>query len=397
MRNLGAIASLLLAAAPGCAPPAATAADRVLPAGELKSLRGAFQDRLFLTGELQAVQAEKIMVPRTPVWTLPIRWIASDGSWVARGEKVLELDNSQFTAELEQKELALSGAHNDLARKEAEVGGRLAELEFTLDEKRIALDKARIDAEIPQDIRPEREWHEAQLAVRRAEAAHDKALTDLEANRRAAEAELEELRIALRRASEEIETARRAIDLLTLLAPREGILIVAENRGEGRKFQVGDSVWVGLEVMRIPELSEMKVLAKLSDVDDGKVTPGMPVRVSLDIAPGRVYEGSVAEISPVAQEENNRSLRRSFQVTIRLDESDPAVMRPGLSVRAEVLTSLLDGVVTVPRAALDWDGTAPHVLLADGSAVEVELGPCDALRCVVERGLEPDVRLRVGA
>ena len=49
---------------------------------------------------------------------------------------------------------------------------------------------------------------------------------------------------------------------------------VADHPWEGRKFQEGDSPWVGLTVMRIPELSKMRVLAKLMDVDDGRLAPG---------------------------------------------------------------------------------------------------------------------------
>ena len=58
---------------------------------------GTLQRRLLLTGELQAVDSEKIHVPRTPTWRMPIRWMEEDGALVTLGQKVLELDNVQFT------------------------------------------------------------------------------------------------------------------------------------------------------------------------------------------------------------------------------------------------------------------------------------------------------------
>ena len=43
-------------------------------------------------------------------------------------------------------------------------------------------------------------------------------------------------------------TAEEAIAAMTLQAPRDGILVVATQGREGRKYQVGDNVWVGLSV-----------------------------------------------------------------------------------------------------------------------------------------------------
>ena len=81
----------------------------------------------------------------------------------------------------------------------------------------------------------------------------------------------------------------------------------------------------------------MKVVAQLSDVDDGRIAVGMRVRCTLDTYPDRVFEGEVVSISPIAKEENNRSLRRFFQVEVLLVESAPERMRPGMSVKVEVL------------------------------------------------------------
>ena len=329
-----------------------------------------------LTGELEAVRSEKIYVPRTPVWQLPIRWMEQDGVHATEGHKILELDNTQFTGDLEQTRLARSKAHNDLIRKRADVGGELSEKEFMLERRRIELEKARIEAAIPMAILPEREYQEFQLAVARAEFEHDNAAEDLETTRIASDAEIEELRIALERAADEIVVAERAIQELSLEAPRDGILVVAQNHEAGRKFQVGDNVWVGLAVMSIPDLSSMKVVAQLSDVDDGRIAVGDRARCTLDAYPELRFAGRVTEVAPIAQEDDNESLRRSFRVEVHLDESDPEHMRPGMSVKVEVLPRPMpEEVVVVPRAALDLDASPPRVLLADGSRAEVTAGP----------------------
>jgi HlyD family secretion protein len=154
-----------------------------------------------------------------------------------------------------------------------------------------------------------------------------------------------------------------------------------------------------MTVASLPDLSAMSVQASLSDVDDGRIQPGMEVLCTLDAYPGQAFAGRVAEISPVARESRRSPLLRFFPVHIKLDRSDPGRMRPGMSVRVEVLGAELKNVLLVPRAALDFaagPGVAgnPRALLASGGTAPVKLGECTALECVVESGLAEGTRLR---
>lgn len=354
--------------------------------GDLQVRRASFESRVLLTGQLQAIRADRIVVPRTPAFRMPIRWMAEDGAWVTEGQKVLELDNTQFSGNLEEQRLAESTTLNQLMQKEADIAVDTADKEFAVERTRILLEQARIEAEVPAEVLARRDYQERQLALARAEVEHEKAVEDLRTTREAADAELDELRIKLKKVRDELRTAERAIDALILRAPRDGILIVAENRREGRKYQVGDNVWVGLAVMEIPDLSAMKVEALLSDVDDGKIEPGMPAECTLDTYPDEVFAGRVAEIAPVAAEQGWSSLRRAFRAVIELDSADPERMRPGMSVRVEVLATAPEEALVAPRAALDFSEDPPLLTLADGGRVEVEVGACNAMDCVIEDG-----------
>ena len=108
----------------------------------------------------------------------------------------------------------------------------------------------------------------------------------------------------------------------------------------------------------------------------------------------RSFAGHVTEIAPIAQEDSNQSMRRSFRVVILLDESDPERMRPGMSVKAEILPPPRDDSLVVPRIALDLSNEPYHAMLADGSTAEVRLGPCNSMACVIEEGLDEGARLR---
>ena len=261
----------------------------------------------------------------------------------------------------------------------------------------MALRKAEIRAAVPADVQPRRQYQEAQLAYEEARVAYDKAVADLEAHRSAAEARLQVLRIEVAKAEREVREAQRAIDTMMLRAPRSGIVVAGENLREGRKYRVGDTVSVGVPVFELPDLSEMSVDAWLPDVDDGEIAPGMPAVCTLDAYPDRHIPGRVVSITPVAQVVGPRSERRAFRVRVDLAEADAGIMRPGMSVKVEVTTVRLDGVLLVPRAALTFAAEGVSVHPAGGGRVNVRLGPCNALECVLQQGPAEGTVLEVGA
>jgi HlyD family secretion protein len=381
---LGALGALWLACA-ACVDSRVDASGPVLTAR-----RGALRTRILLTGELAAARALELKVPQTRSGQLQIRWMERDGTAVRAGQRVLELDNSSFTAELEEKRLKASQAADELARKEAESESGAAEKAFEVEKNRSEAARARMKANVPTDIFSAREVQERQLDLRRAETALAKAETDLDAYREESEADLKLQRIELETSRREIVQAEKAIAALSLRAPRDGIVLSADHPWEGRKVQEGDSVWAGMTVAVLPDLASLIVEADLSDVDDGRIAAGMEAACTLDAYPSERFGCRVAEIAPVARERSSSSLRRYFPVRVTLDRLDPR-MRPGMSVRVEVLGPEVRGLI-VPREALDL-AASPRVLLADGGAIPVRLGPCNAAECLVE-GLPDGAALR---
>ena len=390
------LGAALAASLSGCSEEGAHAAARGESGGALVAHRGTLRQRLLLSGELEAERGDALSVPHTNQFQLQIRWLAEDGSAVKADEPVVGFNNSQFASDLEEKRLTASDAGSELQRTSAEAETGTAEKQFAVEKARSEEEKAKIAASVPKDLLALREYQDRQLALRRAETELAKAREDLDAATRGGARDVGVKKIALEKTQREIHTAEGAIEALTLRAPRAGMVLIGDHPWEGRKLRVGDTVWVGMKVASLPDLSAMSVQASLSDVDDGRIQPGMPVLCTLDAYPDQVFKGRVADISPVARESRRSPLLRYFPVRIKLDRSDPQRMRPGMSVRVEVLGTELKDVLLVPRAALDFAGTAgsPRALLATGGAVPVKLGACEALECVVESGLAEGTRLR---
>jgi multidrug efflux pump subunit AcrA (membrane-fusion protein) len=386
---------LVLCACSGGGPHHAEQAEEA--ARTVKVAKGEVVDRVLLTGSIEATHAEEMRVPRTDAWELPIRWMAEDGAQVKQGERVLEFDNAQFTAQLQQQKLAVLDAAIAFDTFVGVSALQVQDKQFALDSAKIQLEKAKVLAAIPADILPARTYQERQLELKRQERAVEKAEKDLAAAKASASLDRQVKQIELDKAKADIEHAEKSIDALTIKAPRDGIAVVDEHPWEGRKYQIGDTVQPGWTIVSLPEFAAgMEVHADLSDVDDGRINVGMTGTCTLDAYPGDPLPCIVKELMPVASGDRE-SLRRGFAVVLSIDKFDRDRMIPGMAVKVELKRQPLAGLV-VPRAAVRFDeaGTKTRVRLASGEMKDIELDACDAEGCAVKSGLAENDAVVVG-
>src|SRR6185436_13210126 len=165
MSRLAALAVVLTVAA-GCfsgysdsAPP---------PSNDLRVHRGPFAQDLTISGELEAARGEVLSVPRLPQWQSTIKWIVDDGTIVKAGDPVVELDNSSFTSDLDQKRQAETQAVQELQQREAEWTADLEQKQLDAEKAQSELEKAELNAAIPKDVLSLRKYEEYQTGLARA-------------------------------------------------------------------------------------------------------------------------------------------------------------------------------------------------------------------------------------
>jgi multidrug resistance efflux pump len=385
--------SVAIALLVGCTTAPTIEAYRAGPE-RLEVVRGPLEDHVLLTGELDAADSIQLSVPRTNSWQLSIRWMATEGARVDQGDRLLEFDNTALTQQLRELELSIIRTDNDLASHRASSSVEIDEKLLEVERQRVEVAKAKLDASVPPSLVSQREWHDYKLALERAKTAHASAVDALEAARKAAALEQEVKEIELDKAERTYERSIKQLDALVLTAPRDGVLIVADHPWFGRRLQVGDVVQPGFAAVKVSNVEVMKVTAQLSDVDDGRIAVGMPATCTLDAYPDRPFTGRITEVSAIAQPPNEKSTRRFFSVTIALDQTDTTVMRPGMSVRVDVLARAETDVLQAPRAGLRRDGDEWRAALSGGGERSVEVDFCTPLACSVSAGVTVGERLR---
>lgn len=170
----------------------------------------------------------------------------------------------------------------------------------------------------------------------------------------------------------------------TVAAPLSGVVMrfVPENTQQGApKFpRIGDYI-TGLfdsqtptYLMTVADLSKLVVRLQISEMDILKLSPGMPVNVTVDALPGKTFEGKVHAIAP--QAEKNSAGLKVFKVEVLLAAAD-AKLRPGMTARVDALLEQRKGVLKVPLGALFEEGgkTVVYVQAAEGPRkLEVQVG-----------------------
>lgn len=359
--------------------------------------RGTFESKVPAPGNLEAVQATPVTVPLGVPGPFRIGWLAPDGSRVRQGDVVIRFDPSEIEKRLVDAGDDLREARLRLDKQQVESRAKVEKLERDLALAKLEVENARqfqkkdgmifsrheiIESDIDQELAEQRTEH----ASRTRHTEEQLARTD--------DALLE---IKIRQADARIGLARQALEALSVTAPHDGVLILKRN-WRGETTRVGDSVWNGQPLAEIPDLAAMQAEVFVLEADAGGLKPGKAAQVVVESAPGRTFGARIARVDSLAKPRISGSPVQYFAVTLKLDLTDPGVMKPGQRVQSTLLLENRPGVLLVPRQALfELEGKTVVYRARAGDegfeAVSVKLGPSGPGRAVVESGLTDGDRI----
>src|SRR6185436_12474561 len=200
--------------------------------------------------------------------------------------------------------------------------------------------------------------------------------------------DLDLLEIDRRKARLKIDLASRGLEALEVKAPHDGIL--AYKRRGDQLPKVGDTVWPGMPLAEIPRLDAMQAEVHVLEADAGGLAAGKEATLFLEARPEEEHRARVKSVAALAKPRAGRSPVQYFDVTLELDRTDPATMKPGQRVVATLVLEERKDAITVPRGAVcERDGKkVVYRRTAFGfEPVEVALGALAPGRVVVEKGL----------
>ncbi len=145
-----------------------------------------------------------------------------------------------------------------------------------------------------------------------------------------------------------LENARIAMDDTEVRAPIKGTIIERHVEPGAVISSPTRDVSGGSVLLRMADLTSVRVRTLVDEVDIGKIRPGMRTRVTVAAYPNQPFEGTVLKIEPQAIVDQNVT---RFAVLIRL-ENRGDLLKPGMNADVIIQIASRESVAAVPTMAL---------------------------------------------
>jgi HlyD family secretion protein len=363
--------------------------------GEARVIREDFRSLIEATGTLEAVVSTQLGPPSIPdTWRFNLTYMAPEGRITKPGKPVMKFDATEIEDKLRERQAEFETAVKEREKEEKNLEIELEQLELTLVEARSNLERATLEAAVPEGLVSSIEAEELRLRKKMVEERVSFLEKKITARREQVAAQLKLLQVKRQRAEQRIRYYQDALDKFTVKAPSDGVIVYIRKRN-GERYEVGESVWMLSKVIEVADLRTLRVSAQVLEVDAGHVRVGQPATVSVDAIPGKIWKSRVEQVGTLVRPRSEKDPGKVFDAFVPLDEID-SKMRPGMSVQVEIEEKMIPGALTIPVTAVrDREGT-PYVIVTGAAGREereVSLGPRNHDRIVVLEGLEEGERL----
>ena len=346
-----------------------------------------------LSGTVEAVESTTVAAPRLSgpnSQSLVITKLIKAGAPVEKGDLLVEFDRQTQLATALDRRAELNDLDQQIKKKDA--GERAAKSrddgEILLADS--SLSRAKLETS-KNELLPRIQAEKNDLAVEQAIATLNQLKTTYALKRRAAEADVQILKIRRDRAENAMRQAETNAERMAVVAPISGMAVLrmvwkTNNQAE---VQEGEEVRAGVPVVDVVNPKAMRVRARVSQADINDLAVGQAVKIGLDAYPELSFDGRIAQISPVGVVSTLSPKSRVFVVLIDVNGSHPNLM-PDLTASLDVTLSRLPDALVVPRDAVGSDGKSAFVRVKNGTSYKeqpVTLGATSALDVVVTSGV----------
>lgn len=321
---------------------------------------------ILITGELQAVRSLDIQGPATKASASnSITFLADEGVTIRKGEKLVEFDASALLSQITDQQRQVDEAAMSIEQTKKDLEASKCDQLNSVAQAEGNLKVSKLNADIPDSLLPRNTYLKYQNDYEKAKLALNKAkesLANFDANYDS-QVSLKEIA----KAQQEIVLKRMQNDLniLSVNAPQDGVVIYGDNWASNRKYQVGDMAFPGMTIITLPDLSQMQVVGYVYDTELQFLSPGMACEIHLDAVPGRSWRGKIKSLTSVAGRKGFATTQKVFKAVIPLDAVELDVMKPGMTSRAEITLSMMAGVIAIPRQNLALDGQSRYYVLKE--------------------------------
>jgi HlyD family secretion protein len=352
--------------------------------GGYSVMNGPFRQSVIETGELQAVNASYLVMPRINYiygYNLKLVGLAEHGKTVHKGDLVIRVDPSTVQKYIIEKRESLETEKAATNKLQAQLTNNLQDLKAQIrneqasyDIKKLGVQKSGFESAGIRKV--------MELEFRQAEIRLNKLKRNLELRPKLDSLDFRIQRIKVMQKENEVKAAQDALEKLSVLSPLEGIFVVEENWNTGQTIKVGDAVYSGEPVAMIPDIRSMKVKGFVQENDISKIKSDINVIVRLDALPAIPFHGKISKIGKVCIERDSKKI---FPAEVLISESDLR-LKPGMTVSCEYITFESKDDMYVPNNCILSENKHYYLFIKKRGKIiktEVKTGPSNNMYTIV--------------
>ncbi len=366
-----------------------------IPTLEVK--RGEFIDSVQFRGEVKAMKSVPISAP-AEAGDLEIVKIAADGTQLKQGDTIVEFDKTKTEQELAQYRSTLKSARAEIEQARAQARLKEEEDVTAVMKARYDVEAAKLDAS-KQEIVSRIEGAEAKLKVADAEQKLHEMEEKVKSDRALNKATIESKTQASKKAAYDVQRAERALTKMILRAPLAGMIsLVPVWRPEGEvPFKPGDRAWPGALMAELPDVSSLRISARVDETERGRIAVKQSVTAQLDAIPDRQFTGNIDQISTIASIDFSAGwpIPRNFNLEIALDQADTR-LKPGMTAQLTVVVDRVPDALSIPSEASFQKSGQTVAYVWEGSKFQehaIDIGRRSRNRILVAKGLRAGDRV----
>jgi hypothetical protein len=364
--------------------------------GEYTVMGGTFRQTITETGELVAVNASYVSMPRINYvygYNFKIIGLVEHGKNVHMGDSIVKVDPSSIYKYIIEKEESLENELAAANKQIVQMENNLQDLKAQLKNEQAAYDLKKLEVErFSFESENKRRTKELEFQVAEIKLNKVKRNLKIKPPLDTLDFKIQKIRVMQREA--ELKSAKETLELMLIKSPGDGILQVGTNMRTGQTIRLGDEVYLGSMIASIPDIRRMKVLTFVNETDISKVRPGMNVIVRLDALPSVPFHGEISEISKICTE---RDEEKVFKIQVIISESDLR-LKPGMTVSCEYICHESDKDLFVPNKCLYTKNKHSYIFLKKRGSIqkaEVEKGPSNTYYTIIKGDFRSGQRIEL--
>ena len=269
-------------------------------------------------------------------WQFKIQMLAPENTMVKKGDVIAIFDTQRLRTDLISRESDLQAEIKKSESEKLTDEAKEQELVLALAEAQMNFEKAQRKVEIVDSSLSTIEKRKQQADFEIQQSKLEMADQKLTYHRSAMTLNREVASARIQMKQSRVKHLKEDLTKLNVKAPKDGLVMYIPN-WNGDKPAVGETIYMGQQLLELPSLTSMALKAEFNEPDTDKVSINQTVKVTFEAYPEKSFEGKVTSLGQTYRPKSKTNRKIVFDAIISLDNLSDDLIRPGMKAKIEVI------------------------------------------------------------